>query len=464
MVRTRTADRSSLSTSIWLTLLVAVGLACYVWVWPEAPIVDGDSPQYMEVARDLTDFRLDELHDRSPGYPLLVMLTGASTTPARPLFYASLLLHGLSIWLLARLLSAAGVPTGWQIAFAFVALLPPFVEPTGYLMTENLAQTTLVVGLAAIASWWSSRRSIWLGVSALALGYSAITRPAYQGLGFVVAIVLFLLARSRAEKSISRRAATVAAGAVALGPLLMAGGLSVFNQRHFGYFGVVPTLGFHLTTKTILFIEQAPDEFADVRDVLVRERAAELVKPGGLHDGSQTVWNARADLIRTTGLTTPQLSSRLLRMNLALVRHAPVPFLRDLVQSLARYWLPAAGALADFSRTALRALWLLLHVLVVGAFFLQLIGAFGLALARVTPKGATTDTRAPLVPSAAIARASYVLAGTIVLYTMAITCLLDIGEPRQRRATDLLILFMVVLGAHIWRQLASSHPATSRAA
>src|SRR6187551_1225600 len=98
MVRTGPGDRSSLSTSIWLALLVAVVLACYVRAWPEAPIVDGDSPQYMEVARDLTDFRLDELHDRSPGYPLLVMLTGASTRPARPLFYASLLLHGLSIW------------------------------------------------------------------------------------------------------------------------------------------------------------------------------------------------------------------------------------------------------------------------------------------------------------------------------------------------------------------------------
>ena len=39
-----------------------------------------------------------------------------------------------------------------------------------------------------------------------------------------------------------------------------------------------------------------------------------------------------------------------------------------------------------------------------------------------------------------------------MFYTMIISCVIDIGEVRQRRATDLLIIFMCVLGAHLWRQ------------
>ena len=44
------------------------------------------------------------------------------------------------------------------------------------------------------------------------------------------------------------------------------------------------------------------------------------------------------------------------------------------------------------------------------------------------------------------------LAGAIVFYNMLLSCFLDIGETRQRRPTEALIIFMCVLGVHLWRQ------------
>src|SRR6186713_2452417 len=82
-------------------LLGLVSLAAYGLLWPGAPVMDGDSSQYIEVARDLRDFRIDDVHDRAPGYPVLLVLTGSSDAPTRMLFYASLLLHFGSVWLLA---------------------------------------------------------------------------------------------------------------------------------------------------------------------------------------------------------------------------------------------------------------------------------------------------------------------------------------------------------------------------
>src|SRR6187455_402074 len=120
-------------------LLGLASLAAYGLLWPNAPAIDGDSSQYMDVARDLRDFHIDEVHDRAPGYPALLALTGASDAPTRTLFYVSLLLHFGSVWLLGLALYACGASTRALIAFGILLTLPPYVEPAGYVMTENLA-------------------------------------------------------------------------------------------------------------------------------------------------------------------------------------------------------------------------------------------------------------------------------------------------------------------------------------
>ena len=50
----------------------------------------------------------------------------------------------------------------------------------------------------------------------------------------------------------------------------------------------------------------------------------------------------------------------------------------------------------------------------------------------------------------------YLLAGAIFLYTLLLSCFLDIGEPRQRRPTDVLLLFMCFVGMHLWVRLRRS--------
>jgi hypothetical protein len=45
------------------------------------------------------------------------------------------------------------------------------------------------------------------------------------------------------------------------------------------------------------------------------------------------------------------------------------------------------------------------------------------------------------------------MAGTIVIYAAAITCLIQDGDPRYRLPTDALIIFMLFLGTEILRRL-----------
>jgi hypothetical protein len=441
-------------------LMFAAAFVGYGALWRHAPVQDGDSPQYLEVARDLADFSLDALHNRTPGYPVLLALTGSRDRPTHALFFVSLLLHVSSVWLLGAVLYAVGIETGWLILLCSLLLLPPYVEPAAYVMTENLAQFTLVTGLACLVLWFAHRTPWLLLVSALAIGYSGITRPAYEALALAVSVVLLIMPRASRGDRTSHADVAKAAVALVAGSLVIVGTVSFVNYRKFNYAGVSPLLGFHLSTKTMTFVERLPDEYAAVREVLVRARDAELTKRGGTHSGTQAVWAAQSELSRVTGLTTPQLSAYLVRMNVALIRAAPLDYLQEVARSVATYWLPAAGPLASMQSTALRWLWALLHIAVMTVFWLEIVALAGVVLLGIGARSAGAGTTLVEVNATAHQARAYLLAAVIVFYTMVLSCAIDIGEPRQRRSTDVLIVFMCFVGAHIWRQTIASAAAS----
>jgi hypothetical protein len=441
------------TAAVYLALFVAAFII-YGILWRDTPFVDGDSSQYQEVAKDLADLRLDTLHDRTIGYPLLLALTGSIERATPSLLAISLLLHLASIWLLALVLQAAGVGRRWLLVFGCLLVLPPFVEPAAWVMTENLAQFTLVAGFACLVLGFTPSRIAVLSVSALAFGYAALTRPVYQALAFALSGALLVLPSAFRWARFAYRDAARAACVLVAGSILVLGGMSYVNYVKFNYFGVVPSIGFHLCTKTMSFVERLPDEYAAAREILVRERDAELVKRGGLHSGSQAIWSVRSELSAATGLSKPELSGYLLRMNLWLIRRSPLEYLQEVARSMAGYWFPPATPLASLHSRVLRWLWGGLYAALAGFFFVQLVVLAGVAIFEASARlsGARARALVPWASASAPQALSYVLAGGIVFYTMLLSCLVDIGDPRQRRPTDVLVVFMCVLGAHVWQR------------
>src|SRR5262249_28764141 len=121
-----------------LVLFFVGAFTFYVIFWPEAPAIQPDSGSYLRFAQDLADFHIDQLHERTPGYPIFLLLTGSNQSPNRTLFYVSLLLHFASICLLASILFRVGLSGMKIVFFSLILLLPPFVEPAAYVLTETL--------------------------------------------------------------------------------------------------------------------------------------------------------------------------------------------------------------------------------------------------------------------------------------------------------------------------------------
>ena len=439
-------------TAFTLALLFTAATVLYAMVWQEAPRLDGDSAQYMEVARDLRDGRLDALHDRPPGFPLLLALTGSTDSPARLLFYVSVVLHYLSIWMIAALLHASGVGVRGVFVFTVIALLPPYVEPAATVMSENLSGFLLAAGVTGLSAWLRNGRHAWLIIGAGAFAASGMTKPVYQVLPLVLGGLLMAWAAVCPWAGVTMRQARRAAAVLILGMLMIPGGFALWNGQRFGVVAVTATTGFHLSTKTMAFVERLPDDYAPVRDALIRERDRLLVQPGGTHTGTQAIWGVRDKLMAVTGLSKADLSSYLVRMNLVLIARAPIEYLQEVFRSLATYWFPPGGALVSNVSPMGRWVWVLVHVAIVAAVLLQVAlvlgmtaydatGVFLLGLRWRMPRYLTGEAGAATV---------WMIVAAVVAYTMVLSCLIDIGEVRQRRQTDLLIISGCVLGTHIW--------------
>jgi len=96
-------------TACFYLVLFALAFIAYSLLWHDAPYNSGDAAGYQRAAQVLTGQRSPELLDRVPGYPLLLVLTGSSSSPTRALFYVSMLLHFGGIWMLGVALNATGI-------------------------------------------------------------------------------------------------------------------------------------------------------------------------------------------------------------------------------------------------------------------------------------------------------------------------------------------------------------------
>ena len=369
-----------MSRALALLLAFAAAAVFYAHAWPSAPVAEPDTAGYLEVAEDLRDGQLSKLWSRPPGYPLLLLATGSAPAPGRTLFALQLGMHFAAVALLAALLVRLRSPRLLVVAFALVALLPPFVEHAAFALTETLVALLLTAGLVGLSWWLIGGAWLPLAGSAVALAGVGLVHPAYAvlapALGFAVALGAVLPAATRGL----RRRALPAVGALALATVVGPGGFAAHNALVLGTPGLSSMLGVTLSHKTVRLWDRIPDDGSGVREILIRERDALLTKPGADHLAYGAIYRALPELKRQTGLDELALDRLLVRVNLALIREAPLEYFDEVARSLVWYWSPGVTDLSSFGSGALGALWHLVRALVLLGFGVTVVLVAGPAV------------------------------------------------------------------------------------
>ncbi len=431
-----------------LLIIIFAGVF-YSIIWKNAPFVHGDTAGYVEVAADLRDGKLDKLHVRSIGYPILLLKTN-SLSPTRRLFLTQLSLYFFSVFLLTAFLNNLGISKQFTLLFLLLSLIPSNVVRTVYILTETFTTFFIVVGTVSL--FWYIRRGKILAIiiSGIAFAFSALVRPTYQLLfvSLTGILLIFLLFSHEDRKRI-----IIAAISMILSSCLVLGGYSWQNLQNFGYFGLSPILGISLSSRTVRVIDKLPEQYKDVREILIKERRR-LDEKGIYHyHTALIVWHTLPDLQRVTGLNWVELNNYLLKMNLLLIREAPLEYLVEVSRAITTYWLPSTKDISNFNSGTLKVFWGIVHFIIIAIFFSVSALIFSLLLLIWRLPGKIKHQIANLIAPFHHLWFPFFISISIIVYTMLVSTMIENGDTRFRTPTDLLMFFALTIGVYFFTQL-----------
>jgi len=416
-------------------ILSAVAFLGYSALWWSGGAITGggDTEDYRTAARAILH-GAKVIPDRVPGYPALLILTGAVDGRSRVLLLVQLGLAVASVLMVVACARMLGVDRRLRVAATVVLLLPPMMAHARYMLTEVLAGFLVMVAVWSFTRWATTRPSTSLLVlGGLAVGFSAWVRPAFTAWFAVSGLVVWGAARSLRNDEDRRPPGLrqgLLAGGVALGMVVL---LVASNVVRFGYPSTTPLFGWNLSTRTTSFVERLSGDKA-VRDFLVEARNRSLVK-GKSHTGVMYIWSVRPEMAKVTGRSGRDLDQYMLALNAKLIAANPASYIAAVTAAAGSYVLPADPPAADFGVRPLKLLWLVIHLALAMVFVVQACVVAGLGvLRRIRP-----PVLWPLV-----------FGYSLIAYNMAVSTLFEVGNSRYRVPTDAVTILVLVVGVTLW--------------
>lgn len=415
-------DRWSLAV-----LGIAALIASTAWSATTRPM--GDSESYRAAGRVVTG-GWQHITERTPGYPLLLWITGSLESETTLLFFTQMALHCLAVVLVLNVANRMGLPKLARLVVTVLLVMPPVMVKVVYTGSEALTEFLVVASLWLFTTWLDDRTGKRLLALGTVLGVLTWVRPTFQLVWLPVAAIVWLIAARRRSPQEGRRRYLVslrAASAVALPAILIVASLVVTNGARFGQWGTTPMLGWFLGSRTSAFVQELPEP-EPLRDLLVAERDRRLLL-GVETDSENYQFGIRDQLSQATGLTGAQLDDRMFRLNVGLIVSHPFDYVTAVNRSL--FNLTQMDAEPAASGPGRVGGWLqsATHFFLMAGFALSLLTIPGLAITG------HVDRRTMAVLGYCVA---------VSCYVAGVSALVETGSPRLRAPTDaLLVIFMV---------------------
>jgi len=446
------------------TLLFVIAFVFYSVAWRTAPVMTLDGPSYMRLAQEIRDLSLHELSLRTPGLPLLMILTGSADHPSRWFFYVSLSLHVLSVAMMAYLLRRLGISARLVLLFTLFGLLPPFVEPAAYVASEAASQFTIVLVFTAVVLWLMEPRWIWFVIASLALPLAAQVRPAYELFPLALIGCLAVGYACGLFPKVTRRKLILIAAVPALLSFAAQAVWSGINYLNFGYYGTSRMLPIALSTKSGDVLEFLPAQYGELKTILIPYRDQNLTEPFGDHRGEEYIYRAMPEILRHFGGDLTAATVNLKAAFIYLVEHKPMSFVGNGLRSFGLFVMPNECELCG-SNGLSRSLTAMLQIGLELVFLLQSVALIGMGLIYAPLRMISrVGLSSPNPDSGGYIREwAFGFGVVIVVYTAVVSCFMGIGISRYRQTVDLLMIALCVVACTVWRDIlkrASGRPSS----
>lgn len=284
----------------------------------------GDTHDYVEAANIISN-GYQQITFRVPVYPLLLIATNSVSQLSVSLFFVQYLLYFISVFLLVAAMLQSGLDKKLVFIVTLLLVSPLLVQMVYQAMTEALSFALVNTIFAIYVLVKAKYKFLLLGLLAAMV---TLTRPSFQLTSLLMTALFFVTEKSKLSSFMFFIAFAT--------PIFL---FSFFNKQRFNFFGITPATGWHLTTKTALFIEDWPDK--NMRPLMIRERNENLVNKSS-HTGSMFVWSLPPLLQDSLRQNYVEVSKYMMKNNVALIKSHPLEYLSAVGRSLVDYTFPNA--------------------------------------------------------------------------------------------------------------------------
>ena len=318
---------------IWLLVAAFVARLAFALIFD--PFIFRDSHDYLQLARIIGSGDYSGYNGaRTPLYPLVILLFDFNVhTVVIFQFFLGLLITLVIYQSFKRIFASSTIGFAAGLSYA----LNPSQLVFEYALLTETAATALIsfsffAFIISLKKGCSPRLVLLVGT----LGsLAALTKPLFQFLPLLLSLLIACFYYFNVERRLF--GALTRFSLVILPALVILGGWSLFNYERTGSFAVTTLTGFNLSNHTGAFIEFAPEEYAQIREIYLEHRRLVLKETG---TSSMTILKALDDLQARTGLSFAELSRRFMDMSIYLVCHHPARYLRSAAKSFVIFWLP----------------------------------------------------------------------------------------------------------------------------
>lgn len=288
-----------------------------------------DSYGYKELAGLIADFNLSGYNgQRSPGYPLLLAISGINlyvlvTVQTIIGLFTALYCYKTLVVLEFRQKTSIIVAILANCLFEVI-----FYEIS--ILTESITLFFITLIFYKLANgFFTQYQSLLklLGFS-LIIGYLVLIKPFYIFIPFLI-YGLYTLKYFSFKNLINR---TVI---ILLFPLISFLGWSYINKINTGYFVSTTFFGINIAQNCVNFAEKAPDEYNVIRGIYVKHREKMKKEVGNV---SMAIWSAHDELTEATQLNFADLSAKLSEFSKATISKNPGDYTKQVCISWYDYW------------------------------------------------------------------------------------------------------------------------------
>jgi hypothetical protein len=311
-------------------LLAIVLRVIFVWGLGLEPEFNDDSASYDQVATQIITLDFSTyIAERTPGYPLLIALCGRNHTA---ILVVQTIMGLLITFLLFKL---TWMETLNGAVSACVALL--YAAGMNFIYFERCVMTETFTTLLIVISVYCFRQMIYgenyqyarcLGVFTV-MTTPGLVRPLMAYLPFLAGAYLPLVLRESWPRRLRIAAACM------MPALAITLGLCAFNKYMVDTFSITSMTGLHLSDHIGAYIEDAPPEFSTIVNAYLDYRPVQIER-STTHQF--TIMHILPRLQQELGLSPPELSKLLMRMDLELIRTHPVQYAKTVCEAWVNFW------------------------------------------------------------------------------------------------------------------------------